>query len=94
MVFDPENAAILARVEVVTTLGEGTDEAHRIGKVTVGLNRPLLIGNDYELYYQDTFGSWYLTKFHVGKLEIDCAFPGVVARVPPEVEAQGRVAVQ
>ena len=73
VIFDPENAAIMACVPAVSPLGQGTDEAHRIGRTPVGLSRPLQIGSDYELYCQDRFGSWHLTKFHVGIRALRCA---------------------
>jgi hypothetical protein len=91
VVFDPENAALLGSVPAVMPLGHGVDEAHRIGRATVDLTRALEVGNHYALYYQDRL-RWYLTRFHVKKDGIEDTLSGPVSKVPPEVEAQGRVA--
>ena len=45
----------------------------------------------YELYYQDSFGAWHLTRFTVAPGGIECTFEFDVSRVPPEVQAQAAV---
>jgi hypothetical protein len=92
VIFHPDDAALVGGIQVVMPLGDGIDEAHRIGRVTLSLQRPIASGEDYELYCQDSLGGWHLTRFRPGKHTIDCQFSRPVTKVPPEVEAQGRVA--
>jgi hypothetical protein len=89
--FDPENAAVMGKAPIVEPLGPGPDEAHRIGRVVMPLNRPTILGHTYELYYQDRRGAWHATQFRVARTEIEYTFEGEVRRVPPEVAAQGSV---
>jgi hypothetical protein len=89
--FDPEHSAVIGEVQLVEPLGAGKDEADRIGRVTLTLQRRMVIGNDYELYYQDTLGGWHLTRFRPKAEKIECTFVGHVKRVPAEVEPLGTV---
>ncbi|MGB2710117.1 MAG: hypothetical protein WBC33_01265, partial [Conexibacter sp.] len=89
--FDPEHAAVIGEVQLVEPLGAGTDEADRIGRVTLTLQRHMVMGNDYHLYYQDTLGGWHLTQFRPSAEKIECTFVGQVKKVPGEVEPRATV---
>jgi hypothetical protein len=89
--FDPEQSATLGEAQLVEPLGAGEDEASRIGRVTLTLQRPMVMGNDYHLYCQDTLGGWHLTRFRPWNGKIECTFVGHVKKVPGEVEPLGTV---
>jgi hypothetical protein len=90
--FDPERSAIIGRVEIVEPLGDGTEEADRLGRVDMTLQPPMVMDHKYELYYQDRLSAWHLTRFCPRRAKIECTFPGAVRRVPEVVKAQATVA--
>jgi hypothetical protein len=89
--FDPEDAAVIASVDLVEPLGAGKIESERIGRVTLMFQRNMTIGHSYELYYQSTLGEWHLTKFRPMPRKVECTFVGEVKKVPDEVEPLGTV---
>jgi hypothetical protein len=83
--FDPERSAVIGEVQLVEPLGSGTKEADRIGRVTLTFQQRMVMGNDYDLYYQDTLGGWHLTRFWPRTEKVEFTFVGQVKRVPDEV---------
>jgi hypothetical protein len=89
--FDPEHAALIGDVDVIEPLGPGDDEAKRLGRVSLRLRQRMVLDSTYELYYQDTLGTWHLTRFRPRAAKMECTFIGEAKKVPTEVKAQSTV---